>query len=75
MFSSRVILVSMPLMISNLVDGSDVFTAVNCAACQYLDGPWNSWQYRVQCDVAPQGVQIMGKYLWSPEFMRLLSAM
>ena len=60
MFSIRAILISLLLM--SLVIGSDVTTAVNCAACQYLDGPWNSWECRVQCNVAPEGVQIMGKY-------------
>ena len=62
MFSTRAILVSLPFMIWNLVLGSDVTTAVNCAACQYLNGPWNSLECRVQCNVAPEGVQIMGKY-------------
>ena len=26
-----------------------------------LDGPWNSWECMVQCNVVPEGVQIMGK--------------
>ena len=49
-----------------IVSESDVGTVVNCAACQHLDGPWNSWECRVQCNVAPQGVQIMGKYWMVP---------
>ena len=66
MFSTRAILVSLPFMIWNLVLGSDVTNAVNCAACQYLDGPWNSWECRVQCSVAPEGVQIVGEYWMVP---------
>ena len=50
------------LIVMEIVCGSDVGSVVNCAACQYLDGPRNSWECRVQCNVAQEGVQIMGKY-------------
>ena len=50
------------LIVMEIVCESDVGSVVNCAACQYLDGPWNSWECRVQCNVSPQGVQIMGRY-------------
>ena len=54
------------LIVMEIVYGSDVGTVVNCAACQYLDGPWNSWECRVRCNVAQEGVQIMGKYWMVP---------
>ena len=39
-----------------------VVTTVNCAACQYITGQHDTWEWDVRCNVAPTGVLSYGKY-------------